>query len=78
MDAGTDPADARVQELVDRWNELSRVFLDDSPEMRTAAGRAWQAMWKQNPEQFRNSPRLASPEMWQFVQRAQAAVRGPE
>lgn len=74
MDAGTDPVDPRVQELMSRWNKLRRVFLDDSPQMRTAAGRAWQAMWDQNPEQLRDSPRVAPPEMWQFVQRAQAAA----
>lgn len=73
MDAGTDPADPRVQELMSRWDALRRVFLDDDPEMRTAAGRAWQAMWKQHPEQLGFSPRVAPPEMWDYVERAQQA-----
>ena len=41
MDAGTDPADPRVQDLMVRWDELAAVFLDDQPEMRTATGAAW-------------------------------------
>jgi DNA-binding transcriptional MerR regulator len=74
MDAGTDPADPRVQELMARWGQLQRIFLGDSTEMRTAAGRAWQAMWDQHADELRGSPRLAPPEMWHFIQRAQAAA----
>lgn len=70
MDAGTDPSHPRVQELMTRWAKLQQVFLDDDPEMRTAAGRAWQAMWDQHPGQLRRSPRLAPPEMWDYIQRA--------
>ena len=73
MDAGTDPADTRVQELMRRWDELRRVFLDDDAEVRTAAGQAWQAMWDQHPDQLRASPRVAPPEMWDYVQRAHNA-----
>lgn len=72
MDAGTDPTDPRVQALMDRWEELQRVFLGDSAEMRTISGRAWQDMWDQHPEQLRDSSRVAPPEMWDYIQRAQA------
>ncbi|MDQ3886801.1 MAG: TipAS antibiotic-recognition domain-containing protein [Actinomycetota bacterium] len=44
MDAGTDPADARVQQLITRWDELAELFLGDQPDIRAAAGRAWQDM----------------------------------
>ncbi len=73
MDAGTDPADPRVQELMTRWTELQRVFLDDSVEARTAAGQAWQAMWNQHPDQLHGSSRVAPPEMWGYIQRARQA-----
>lgn len=64
MDAGTDPTHPRVQELMTRWAQLQQVFLDDDPEMRTASGQAWQAMWGQHPDQLRQSPRLSPPQMW--------------
>lgn len=73
MDAGTEPTDPRLGQLMARWHQLARVFLDDDPQMRTAAGRAWQAMWDQHSEQLRRSPRVAPPEMWDYVQRARDA-----
>lgn len=73
-DAGTDPADPRVQQLMRRWDELKRVFLGDSANMRTATGRAWQTMWNQHPDQLRESPRVAPPEMWDYIQRARDAM----
>jgi DNA-binding transcriptional MerR regulator len=76
MDAGTDPADPRVQELMARWDALQCVFLGDSAEARAAAGRAWRAVWEQHPEQLRASPRVAPPEMWDYVQRAREALGG--
>ena len=74
MEAGTDPAQPRVQALLARWDAAAKVFLGDSTEMRVAAGRAWRAMWDQHPEQLRQSPRLAPPEMWDYIQRAKAAA----
>jgi hypothetical protein len=62
MDAGTDPAHPRVQQLMNHWQELAHVFLDDSADMRTAAGRAWQAMWHQHPDQLRGPTHVAPPE----------------
>ena len=70
MDAGTDPADPQLQRLVTRWDELTSLFLDDDPEIRTAAGKAWQAMWAQHEDQLRRSPSIAPPEMWEYIQRA--------
>ncbi|MGH3629269.1 MAG: MerR family transcriptional regulator [Sciscionella sp.] len=76
MAAGTGPADARVQQLMSRWDRLQRVFLGDSTEMRTAAGRAWQAMWNQHPDELRESSRVAPPDMSDYVQRARDARPG--
>jgi DNA-binding transcriptional MerR regulator len=73
MDAGTDPAHPRVQQLMSRWTDLQRVFLDDSPEMRTAAGHAWQAIWHRHPDQLHESSHLAAPDMWDYIQRAHNA-----
>ena len=42
MDADTDQADPFVQRPVTRWDELTSLFLDDDPDIRTAAGKAWQ------------------------------------
>lgn len=74
MDAGTDPADARVQRLIARWDELAELFLGEAPEVRVAAGRAWQSMWREHPEHLRRSARVAPPEMWDYVQRARDAT----
>lgn len=70
MDADTGPADPQVQRLVTRWDELTSLFLDDDPEIRTAAGKAWQAMWAGHEDQLRSSPGIAPPEMWDYIQRA--------
>lgn len=70
MDAGTDPGDARVQRLIARWDQLAELFIGARPDVRTAAGRAWQSMWNEHPEQLRQSASVAPPEMWDYVQRA--------
>lgn len=73
MDAGTDPGDLKVRQLVERWDELGELFIGDQPEIRTAAGQAWQSMWAGHAEQLRKSPRVAPPEMWDYIQRARRA-----
>ena len=73
MEAGTEPADSRIQPLMARWSELRRVFIDDDSDIRAGAGRAWQAMWDQHPDQLRGSSRVAPPEMWDYIQRAESA-----
>jgi hypothetical protein len=57
---------------MDRWEELQRVFVDDSTAICTASGRAWQDMRDQHPEQLRGSSHVAPPETWDYIQRAQA------
>jgi DNA-binding transcriptional MerR regulator len=73
MDAGTDPGDAKVQRLMGRWNELQRLFIGDDPDTRTRTGEAWQAVRAEHAGELRRSPRVAPPEMWDYVQRARAA-----
>ena len=43
MDAGTDPADPRVQALVDRWDELVTMFTGGDPGIRQSLGTAAEA-----------------------------------
>ncbi|PAP75353.1 MerR family transcriptional regulator [Rubrivirga marina] len=43
MDAGTDPADSRVQTLVDRWDELVGMFTGGDPGIRQSLGNAVEA-----------------------------------
>jgi hypothetical protein len=49
MDAGADPTDPQVHQLIKRWDELTELFISDQPEMRIAAGQAWQRMWATHP-----------------------------
>ena len=73
MDAGTDPADDRVRQLIVRWDELTEVFLGDQLDVRARAGRAWQDMWNEHADQLRRSSRVAPPEIWDYVQRVRNA-----
>lgn len=41
MDAGTDPADPRVQSLVDRWDELVAMFTHHDPGISRSLGKVW-------------------------------------
>jgi len=42
MDQGTDPADARVQQLARRWKELVEEFTGGDPGIGQSLGRLWQ------------------------------------
>jgi MerR family transcriptional regulator, thiopeptide resistance regulator len=42
MEAGTDPADERVQELARRWTELVKEFTGGDPGIRRSLGNLWQ------------------------------------
>jgi MerR family transcriptional regulator, thiopeptide resistance regulator len=70
MEAGTEPSEPKVQQLVARWDALATLFLGNEPDMKTAAGTAWQAMWIDHADQLRQSPSVAPPEMWDYIQRA--------
>lgn len=73
MDAGTDPADPQVQRLISRWDELTGLFIGDDAGIRKAMGKAWQAMWAEREDELRRSPRIAPPDMWDYIQRARKA-----
>lgn len=74
MDAGADPGIPQVRQLVRQWDELAGLFLGDDPDLKIATGKAWQAMWAGQGDQLRQSPRVATPEMWDYIQRARQAV----
>lgn len=59
---------------MERWDVLRRVLLGEDAELRRASGRAWTAMWEHNPQQLCASGRVAPPEMWDYLQRAQQAA----
>ncbi len=42
MEAGTDPADGRVQELARRWMKLIEEFTGGDPSIRRSLGNVWQ------------------------------------
>ncbi|MBO0805421.1 MAG: MerR family transcriptional regulator [Nocardiopsaceae bacterium] len=73
MDAGTDPTDPAVQRLISRWDELTGLFIGDNAGIRKAAGKAWQTMWAEHEDKLRRSPRVAPPEMWDYIQRGRQA-----
>lgn len=70
MDAGAEPSVPQVRQFIRRWDELAELFIGDQPEMRIAAGQTWQHMWATHPDELRKSPRVAPPEMWDYIQRA--------
>ncbi|MGH3854860.1 MAG: MerR family transcriptional regulator [Pseudonocardiaceae bacterium] len=70
MDAGTDPRESTVQQLVARWDELAELFIGNEPAMKTAMGKAWRTMWAEHADQLRQSSSVAPPQMWDYIQRA--------
>jgi MerR family transcriptional regulator, thiopeptide resistance regulator len=66
-EAGTDPADPRVQELARRWSELIEAFTGGDPGIRASLQRMYE---EQGPEQA--SRGALSAELAEYVARAQS------
>jgi DNA-binding transcriptional MerR regulator len=73
MEAGTDPADERVQLLVRRWMELVQEFTGGDPGIERALGN----MWRQE-ESIHGMETGPMREMGEYVSRALAASERPE
>jgi hypothetical protein len=69
--AGTDPADPRVQELARRWSELVEAFTGGDPGIRASLGRMYE---EQGPEQA--SRGMVSAELAAYVAEAQSRAEG--
>ncbi|HEY8505749.1 MAG TPA: MerR family transcriptional regulator, partial [Gemmataceae bacterium] len=73
MDAGTDPADPKVQALAKRWHELVEAFTGGDPGVRESLGRLWKEQGENLAAQH-NMP--YDPRLFEYVQKAQAAAGG--
>ena len=69
--AGTDPADPKLQPLVDRWNALIEAFTGGDPGIRASLQRMYD---EQGPEQA--SRGAVNAEVMEYAQRALAARQG--
>ncbi len=74
MDAGTDPADPRVQTLARRWAELVEAFHGGDPELRESLNRMY-AERVEGSEQIQQEAGGPSPRMLEYVGRAWDAAR---
>lgn len=72
MQAGTDPADARVQELARRWMGLVREFTGGDPEIARAAKRLNEERHPELREQHGDA--IPTPDVMEYVGRAMAAA----
>jgi len=68
MDRGTDPADARVQALAQRWAGLVREFTGGDPEITESLG----TMWRQE-ESIHGIDTAPMREMMAYIGKAMAA-----
>lgn len=71
MEAGTDPADERVQQLARRWTELVEEFTGGDPGIRQSLGNVWQ---EEGIVGGTNTAHMR--EMMNYVGRAGAASQG--
>jgi hypothetical protein len=69
LEAGTDPAEPRVQELARRWTELLESSHGGDPRLRDSLIR----MYSENLEQAQNAGG-PSPELVEYVKRANAVA----
>jgi hypothetical protein len=72
MEAGTDPANERVQLLAQRWMELVQEFTGGNPGIERPVGRMWQE--EENIHGIETRPMR---EMLEYISRAMAASKQP-
>lgn len=72
MEAGTDPADARVQALAKRWRELVESFTGGDPGIRESLGRLWK---EQGANLATQHGMDYDPRLFEYVGKAHAAAR---
>lgn len=72
LDAGTDPAEPRVQALAARWMELLEAFHGGDEGLRDSLYR----MYEENAEQIQRENQGPSPELTAYVARAREAAGG--
>jgi DNA-binding transcriptional MerR regulator len=74
MDRGTDPADARVQALARRWQDLLRQSTGGDPGIQEAMKRLWEEQGDALAAQF--GSQYDSRPIWGYITRAIAAATG--
>jgi DNA-binding transcriptional MerR regulator len=72
MEAGTDPADAKVQALARRWRELVESFTGGDPGIRASLARLWK---EQGPTLAAQHGMDYDPRLFEYVGKANAAAR---
>jgi DNA-binding transcriptional MerR regulator len=72
MQAGTDPADARVRELARRWMGLVREFTGGDPEIARAARRLNEEQHQELREQHGDA--MPTPDVMEYIGRGMAAA----
>jgi DNA-binding transcriptional MerR regulator len=73
MDQGTDPADAKVQTLVRRWQDLLNRSSGGDPKIQQAMKRLWEEQGDNLAAQF--GSRYDSRPIWGYVTKAMAAPK---
>jgi DNA-binding transcriptional MerR regulator len=75
MERGTDPADAKVQALAQRWLSLVNWTTGGDPAMKQALKRHWEeqgdALAAQHGSQYDSRP------VWGYIEKAVAVLKGP-
>jgi DNA-binding transcriptional MerR regulator len=72
LDAGTDPADPRLDAILGRMDELLEAFTGGRPDIQASLGR----LYADHGDEVRAAHGGPSPELQQFLGRARAARRG--
>jgi DNA-binding transcriptional MerR regulator len=74
MERGTDPADAKVQALAQRWLRLVEFTTGGDPEMKQSIKRHWEEQGDNLVAQY--GPEYDSRPIWGYMDRAVAAAHG--
>jgi DNA-binding transcriptional MerR regulator len=74
MDKGTDPHDAKVQDLAKRWVELLNWSTGGDPAMQQSLKRLWEEQGDKLAAQF--GSKYDSRPVWDYINKAIAAAKG--